>query len=135
MTRKAANKADMLAFLPNDTEYTHLIFCIEGDREVIGNLDAGIAKYNPCVQRINVGNGEVETVLRGMNSCDGIRRTAWGTILVTEGEDDGGAYEILSPLATTNYTVADRALGTIIDANGIPDTDEIAKRPALPVIA
>lgn len=135
VTRKAANKADMLAFWPNDTDYSHLIFCIEGDREVIGTLDSGIDKYNPSVQRINVETGVVETIMRGMNSCDGIRRTAWGTVLVTEEEDDGGAYEILSPLATTNYTVSDRAAGTIIDESGNPDSDEIAKRPALPVIA
>jgi hypothetical protein len=135
VTRKAANKADMLAFWPDDTEYSHLIFCIEGDRDVIGTLDSGIDKYNPSVQRINVETGEVETILRGMNSCDGIRRTAWGTVLVTEEEDDGGAYEILTPLATTNYTVENRATGTIIDAGGTPDSGEIAKRPALPVIA
>jgi hypothetical protein len=135
VTRKAGNKADMLAFWPNDTDYSHLIFCIEGGREVIGTLGSGIDKYNPSVQRINVETGEVETILRGMVSCDGIRRTAWGTILVTEETDDGGAYEILSPLATTNYTVADRATGAIIDASGNPDNDEITKRPALPVIA
>jgi secreted PhoX family phosphatase len=125
----------MLAFWPNDAEYSHLIFCIEGGREVIGDLDSGIDKYNPSVQRIDVATGEVETILRGMTACDGIRRTAWGTILATEETDDGGAYEILLPLETTNYTIADRASGAIIDANGDADGDEIAKRPALPVIA
>jgi hypothetical protein len=135
VTRQAGNKADMLAFWPNDTDYSHLIFCIEGGREIIGTLDSGIDKYNPSVQRINVETGEVETILRGMVSCDGIRRTVWGSILVTEETDDGGGYEIISPLATSNFTVADRASGMIVDASGTPDSDEIAKRPALPVIA
>jgi hypothetical protein len=62
-----------------------------------------------------------------MISCDGIRRTPWGTVLATEETDDGGAYEIPSPLETTNYTIADRASGAIVDADGGADSDEIIR--------
>ena len=91
--------------------------------------------FNPSVQRINLATGAVETVLRGMTSCDGIRTTPWGTVLATEETDDGGAYEILDPLAGTNHTVKDRATGEIVDATGATVTSPIAKRAALPTIA
>ena len=77
----------------------------------------------------------METILRGMSACDGIRTTPWGTVLATEETDDGGAYELLSPLGTTNYTVKDRATGEIVNASGAADTDEIVKRTTLPMIA
>lgn len=139
LTRSAANSADMLAFYPAANP-THLITCIEGGREQLtGDADTGAYapgdKFNPSVQRIDLNSGAVETILRGMSGCDGIRTTPWGTILATEEEDDGGAYEILSPLTTTGYTVKDRATGEIVDAAGVTDSDGIAKRTALPVIA
>jgi hypothetical protein len=140
LTRNAANSADMFAFWPSEAEPTHLIACIEGGRsQLTGDTDktayAPGDKFNPSVQRIALANGAVQTVLRGMTACDGIRLTPWGTILATEETDDGAAYEILNPLATTNYTVKDRATGEIVDAAGNPDSDEIAKRTALPMIA
>ncbi|MEA3221318.1 alkaline phosphatase PhoX [Immundisolibacter sp.] len=138
LTREAANSTDMLAFYPAAAP-THLISCIEGGREELaGDGLPGYAagdKFNPSVQRINLATGAVETILRGMSGCDGIRTTPWGTVLATEEEDDGGAYEILNPLTTTNYAVQDRASGQIVDASGVTDTDEIAKRTALPTIA
>lgn len=134
LTRQAANAADMFAFWPDAANPTHVVFCIEGGREIIGTLPSGISKYNPSVQRIGI-NGNVETILRGLNGCDGIRLTPWGTILATEEEDDGGAYEIIDPLGTTDYTVQTRAAGSIIDAGGIADAAKIAKRAALPVMA
>lgn len=143
LTRNAANSADMFAFWPSETAPTHLIACIEGGRSQLvagpGNTsnstyEAG-DKFNPSVQRIALADGSVETVLRGMTGCDGIRLTPWGTVLATEETDDGGAYEILNPLATTNYTVKDRATGEIVNAAGSTDDDEIVKRTALPMIA
>jgi hypothetical protein len=133
LTRNAANTTDMMAFYPA-TNPTHLVSCIEGDRQLIvdvngnGLYDAG-DKLSPSVQRINLQNGSVETILRGMSGCDGIRTTPWGTILATEEETDGGAYEILDPLAVTNQTVVDRALGAVTDPT------HIAKRTALPTMA
>lgn len=129
LTREAANSTDMLAFYPAAAP-THLISCVEGGREVLSG-----STLNPSVQRIDLATGAVETILRGMSACDGIRTTPWGTVLVTEERSDGGAYEILNPLATTNYTVQDRASGQIVDAAGNNDLDEIAKRPALPTMS
>lgn len=89
----------------------------------------GGGKYNPSIQRINLTTGAAETVLRGMDRCDGIRTTAWGTVLATEETTSGGAYEILNPLGVTEQTVLDRALGIVTDPN------HIAKRAALPAMA
>lgn len=122
LTRHAADKTDMMAFFPLDNP-THLISCVEGGREDIGG------KFNPSVQSINLVSGEVKTILRGMSGCDGIRTTPWNTILATEEEDDGGAYEILDPLNVLNASVTDRATGATTDS------DRIAKRTALPTIA
>lgn len=136
VTRTVGNNADQFAFWPSDENPTHLIFCIEGGPQDLGTFLPGalIKKLNPSVQRVRIQNGAVETIVRGMNRCDGIRRTPWGTILATEEVTDGGAYEIMGPIQTTNHTVVDRSLGTIIDQNGLPSTS-IVKRNALPVIA
>lgn len=138
LTREAADSTDMMAFYPAAAP-THLITCVEGDREELaGDGLRGYAagdKFNPSVQRIELATGKVETVLRGMDGCDGIRTTPWGSVLATEETDDGGAYEILNPLAISNFTVQDRASGAIVNTAGAPDTAQIAKRAALPVIA
>ncbi len=83
----------MFSFWPNDTAPTHLIACIEGGRaQLTGDADtttyAPGDKFNPSVQRIDLGTGAVETILRGMTACDGIRTTPWGTVLATEETDD-----------------------------------------------
>jgi len=134
LTRNAGNKADMFSFWPNEMEPTHAIFCIEGGDEVIGTLESGADKLNPSVQSIDLDSGDVVTLLRGMNRCDGIRTTAWGTVLATEETSSGQAYEIIDPLAMVNHTVTDRAAGTIVDAAGSPSSN-VAKRDALPTMA
>ncbi len=138
LSRQAANSTDMLAFYPAENP-THLISCVEGNRqELSGDGLSGYAsgdKYNPSVQSIDLSTGAVETVLRGMDGCDGIRTTAWGTVLATEETNDGGAYEILNPLATSNYTVKNRASGEIVDITGATNTNAIVKRTALPTMA
>ena len=124
VTRDAGNHLDMMAFYPAENP-THLIACIEGDAEEIAT-----GKMNPGVQRIALADGKVETIVRGTNSCDGIRTTAWGTILFTEEDDLGGAYEILNPLAISGaVTITDRVTGAT--------TDEAAviRRMALPTMA
>ncbi len=124
VTRDAGNHLDMMAFYPTENP-THLIACIEGDAEEIA---AG--KMNPGVQRIALADGKVETIVRGTNSCDGIRTTAWGTILFTEEDDLGGAYEILNPLAITDaVAITDRATGATTDAAAV------IRRMALPTMA
>ncbi|MCM3901736.1 MAG: DUF839 domain-containing protein [Pyrinomonadaceae bacterium] len=136
VTRSAGDAADMFAFWPSDENPTHLIFCIEGDRLDLGVplQGAGVNKFNPGVQRIRLSNGAVETLVRGTDACDGIRRTPWNTILFSEERTDGGAYEIINPLMVTDHTITNRALGTIIDENGLPAT-KVVKRIALPTMA
>jgi hypothetical protein len=73
----------MMALWPVTGKAKYLIGYIEGSRESIGTFPNGAIKYNPSVQGIHLGTGAVETILRGMNGCDGIRSTSWGTILVT----------------------------------------------------
>lgn len=124
VTRDAANLSDQMALWPSDEQPTHLIACIEVDRQEIAP-----AKLNPSIQRIELATGKVETVLRGLSGCDAIRRTPWGTILVGEERSDGGAYEILDPLLVTEQSVLDRASGNV------SDPARIAKRAALPVMA
>lgn len=128
LTRTAGNKTDMGAFYPAENP-TNLITCVEGGREVIGVNPDGSDKYNPSVQRINLTTGNVETILRGMERCDGIRTTPWGTVLATEESDDGGAYEILNPLNVYEESVISRATGEVTDPS------YIAKRSALPTMA
>ena len=134
LTREAGNKADMFTLWPNAAEPTHAIFCIEGGNETIGSLPGGADKLNPSVQAIDLESGAVTTLLRGMNRCDGIRTTAWGTVLATEETSNGQAYEIIDPLSMVDHTVLDRGAGTIVDAQGNPST-HIAKRDALPTMA
>lgn len=69
-----------------------------------------------------------------MDRCDGIRTTAWGTVLATEETTYGQGYEIIDPLAMMNHTVVDRATGTVFDENGAPSAN-VAKRDALPTMA
>lgn len=137
LSRTTANNTDMMAFWPNSAQPTHIISCIEDFRSpaAIGSYPSGQAKFFPSVQRINLADGSVTTVLRGMSSCDGIRATPWGTILATEERSDGGAYEILNPLATSELTLVARGVNNFIDANGNPVVGQAAYRGALPTMA
>lgn len=125
VTRSAGNKTDMIVPWP-EHESTHLITCVEGSRE-----DIGLGKMNPSVQRIDLRTGNVETILRGMSRCDGIRSTAWNTILATEEADDGKAYEIAEPLFTTENMVVSRDTGEISG----PTASNIIQRDMLPTMA
>lgn len=133
LTREAGNKADMFSFWPANNP-THAIICIEGGSEVIGTLPSGADKLNPSVQSIDLATGEVVTLLRGMNRCDGIRTTAWGTVLASEETTNGQAYELIDPLTMVNHTVVDRASGIIVAADGNTSTN-VVKRDALPTMA
>jgi secreted PhoX family phosphatase len=123
LTREAADSFDMMAFYPAENP-THLIGCIEGDREEIAP-----GKLNPAIQRVSLADGKVETIVRGTMSCDGIRSTAWGTILFTEEDDSGGAYEMLDPLNTKDIVIKDRSTG---ETN---DPAKVVRRMALPTMA
>jgi len=114
LTRNAANRSDMMAFWPSDQSATHLISCIEGKRETI-TADT----LNPSVQSIHLQSGVVKTLIRGLDRCDGVRTTSWGTVLVNEESNDGSVYEILNPLTLNNEYVIDRASGEVSDAQNI----------------
>ncbi|MEZ5841323.1 MAG: DUF839 domain-containing protein [Hyphomicrobiales bacterium] len=128
LTRDAADRSDQMVLYPPEAP-THLVGCVESARSEIGRNADGSPLFNPSVQRIALADGKVETVLRGLNACDMVRATAWGTLLVGEERDDGGAYEILDPLAATDIAVLDRETG----ATSAPEA--VAKRTALPTIA
>ena len=131
VARNVAEDADMITFWPEAGGYTHLVLCIEQSRS--GRTPAGNPGLNASVQRVEVASGRVETILHGMSRCDGIRTTAWGTILATEENGtDGRAYEILDPLNTTGHWVADRASGDVRNALDSPDAShQVAQRPRL----
>lgn len=142
-SRDVAHKWDMMAFWPSAEAPTHLVACIEEfNRQQIGSYPGGLPKYNPSVQTIDLETREVRTVLRGLSGCDGIRRTPWGTILVTE-EDGrssgdghfGGAYEILDPLAFEEGNLVARQASNVIDPQGNAIVDQVAYRPALPTMS
>lgn len=121
LTTEAAQHSDMMAFYPANAP-THLIACIEADAEELAP-----GKMQPGVQRIALADGKVETIVRGTSHCDGIRATPWGTILFTEERDQGGAYEMLNPLAIAEAV-------TVLDADTGETSDPAAvvRRPALP---
>lgn len=135
VTRKSAQNSDQIAFWPNDTTPSHIVTCVEDFRDpadnILGQYPSGTTKYGPSVQRVNLKTGAVETILRGLSSCDGIRRTPWNTIVVTEERDDGGLYEILNPLNTTELTVVARGASDTIDSAGKPVTGKVEYRPAV----
>src|SRR5262245_35393896 len=106
---------DMMALWPNSENPSHLIACNE----------EGTAQ--PGVQRIKISDGTAETILTGTNSCDPVRRTAWGTIIVGEEDTTGWLIEIINPLATTNVTF-NRGAGTFSGGVG---AGNLAVRPAL----
>jgi secreted PhoX family phosphatase len=106
---------DMMALWPNDANPTHIIACNEQ------------GTTQPAVQRIRISNGQVETILTGMNACDPVKRTAWGTVIVGEEVGNTGwLLEIINPLATTNVAF-NRTTGVLSGANA----GNIATRPAV----
>jgi secreted PhoX family phosphatase len=105
---------DMIALWPNDQNPTHLIVCNE----------EGTAQ--PGVQRVRM-DGLVETILSGTTSCDPVRRTPWGTIIVGEETADGHLIEILNPLSTTNVSYN---RGTGLASGGI-GSENVVSRDAL----
>ncbi len=132
VTRKSANNSDMMAFWPSDTKPTHIVTCIEAGNSP---LIPGQSKLIPSVQTINLATGEVKTILRGMTGCDGIRRTPWNTIVATEEVDDGGLYEILNPLTTTEQTLVVRGASGTIDSAGNAVTGQVEYRDSVGKLA
>jgi secreted PhoX family phosphatase len=138
LSRVVANNADQFEFWPHaSSNPTHLIFCIEGSRELIAE-----GKYNPSVQAIDIVTGDVKTIVRGLVGCDGLRVSPWGTILATEefADDNGALYEILwSSESSEQYTITERGANgepaSVVDSSGNSAIDRVVKRTALPSMA
>lgn len=108
-------QGDMIALWPNDVHPTHLFVCVE----------KFFQDNNPeqaSVMRVDL-NGDpdhnVEIIVKGISSCDPVRRTAWGTLVIgEEAGDHGGFYEIFDPMsipAANPIVVTDRATGANTD--------------------
>jgi hypothetical protein len=98
---------DQIALWPDDEHPTHLFVCDEDSS-------------NPAVQRVDLSappNSNATTIVTGLDSCDPVRRTPWGTIIVAEEAGaTGGLYEILDPLHITSpIDVSDRDVATTSD--------------------
>lgn len=93
---------DQIVLYPNSAAPTHLIVCNEAGTSQVG------------VQRVNIATGVAENIIAsGIGSCDPVRLTPWGTILVGEETGGGGRlFEILDPLTTTNVVVSGSGAGT-----------------------
>jgi hypothetical protein len=90
--------ADMIALWPDSEHPTHAIICNE-----IDGTEAGAAA---SVQRVELDSGTVSDMVFGLVSCDPVRRTPWGTVIVgEESGPDGRVYEIFDPLTITNVQV------------------------------
>ena len=117
VSSSVASATDQIAFWPNDEHPTHVFVC---DEET----------STPAVQRVDLSGppaSNATTIVTGLSSCDPVRRTPWGTILVgEEAGASGGLYELIDPLhITTAINVTSRATG----ANS--DMLHLAKRQAV----
>jgi hypothetical protein len=71
---------------------------------IIGCNEQGVAE--PALQRISLATGDATTIVTGLNSCDPVRVTPWGTVLFGEENGSVGAmYELIDPLAVTGATI------------------------------
>lgn len=109
-------QADMIALWPNDAKPTHAFVCIE-------NFFSGNDSARFSVQRVNLAgdpNSNVETIVKGISSCDPIKRTPWGTLVVgEEAGANGGFYEIMDPMSLNDAApavITDRSTGTSTDS-------------------
>lgn len=109
-------QGDMIAFWPNDYNPTHAFVCIE-------NFFSGNNPNMISVQRVNLAgdpDSNVETIVKGISSCDPIKRTPWGSIVVgEEAGPNGGFYEIMEPMnltAAAPAVITNRTAGTSTDS-------------------
>jgi len=106
VSSSVASAADQIAFWPDDEHPTHLFVC---DEETT----------NPAVQRVDLSkpaSANATTIVTGLSSCDPVRRTPWGTIIVAEEAGaTGGFYELMDPVhinAVINVTDRDAGITT-----------------------
>jgi hypothetical protein len=90
-----APNIDQMTFWPNDQKPTHIIACNE----------QGPANFG--VMAVNLENRSSFAIIKsGLTSCDPVRRTAWGTLIVAEENGTAGRiFEVVDPLHTTDVVV------------------------------
>src|SRR4030095_1624795 len=106
-----------IVYGPTADNHPHVCVCAEEPRLA-------------AVQRVDLSGppaSNATTIVTGLSSCDPVRRTPWGTILVgEEAGNTGGLYELIDPVnITTAINVTNRATG----ANS--DPLHLAKRQAV----
>ena len=118
---------DQMILWPNDINPTHLIACNEQGASQVG------------VQRINLSTGAAENIIAsGLTSCDPVRITPWGTIIVgEENGTNGRTFEIINPLNTTNVVISAASSAAQVAATTITGADaaNVAFRGALGVVS
>jgi secreted PhoX family phosphatase len=102
-----ASATDQIALWPNDDNPRFLFVCDE---------ETSV----PAVQRVDLSRpaaSNVTTIVNGLSSCDPVRRTPWGTIIVAEEAGaTGGFYELIDPEhINTAITVTNRGTGATTD--------------------
>src|SRR5262245_43714962 len=102
-----SSATDQIALWPDDENPRFLFVCDEETTD-------------PAVQRVDLTkppSSNATTIVRGLSSCDPVRRTPWGTIIVAEEAGaTGGFYELIDPAnINTAITVMNRATGQTSD--------------------
>ena len=108
---KAAPNLDQMVLWPQaDPQY--IIACNE----------EGVNR--PALQKISLSTGDATTIASGINSCDAVRATPWGTVLFGEENGSVGAmYELIDPLTVVG--------ATIDNVTGVTSTPKIRRVNAL----
>jgi hypothetical protein len=90
---KAAPNLDQMVLWPQaDPKY--IVACNE----------EGVSQ--PALQKISLETGDATTIATGLNSCDPVRVTPWGTVLFGEENGSVGAmYELIDPLTVVGATI------------------------------
>src|SRR5215468_8983451 len=116
VSSSVASAADQIAMWPDDDNPKFLFVCDEETSD-------------PAVQRVDLSKpagSNATTIVKGLTSCDPVRRTPWGTIIVAEEAGlTGGLYELFDPAnINTVINVSNR------DA-GVTDDSRLVKRKAV----
>src|SRR5215470_2633132 len=107
VSSSVASAADQIAMWPDDDNPKFLFVCDEETTD-------------PAVQRVDLSKpagSNATTIVKGLTSCDPVRRTPWGTIIVAEEAGlTGGLYELFDPAnINTVINVSNRDAGTTSD--------------------
>ena len=107
VSSSVASAADQIAMWPDDDNPKFLFVCDEETTD-------------PAVQRVDLSKpagNNATTIVKGLTSCDPVRRTPWGTIIVAEEAGlTGGLYELFDPAnINTVINVSNRDAGTTSD--------------------